>query len=1231
MRMDASQPSGGTGTSDFPPHPLTLRPETLRKNLAALARTSPATAALIESTPPRAHLDFLPTPDGVPAAVLTLHNGTGTPIAMQLCSRHRPLAEAETLARSASIQDNAAIVVNGFGLGYHIAALARQMQRSGIILVLETDLPLLRSVLERLDYSECFEQANIAIFTDPTDVAGISTRVAGYEGILCIGAKIIDHPPSRVRLAEASTQFGASFAQVMRAARTNVVTTLVQVDVTLRNLFQNVDRYATEPGIGHLANAMQGKPAIVISAGPSLARNIDLLSRAGVRDRFVIIAVQTVLKQLLAKGIKPHFVTALDYHEISRRFYEGLTAADVSGITLIAETKANPAILQSWPGDLCIPAEPWLDALLGEDLQRDMHPIAPGATVAHLAYYTARHLGCDPVILIGQDLGFTDGQYYASGAAIHDVWAGELNQFRTLEMLELERILRFGKMLSRREDVLGRPILTDEQMSAYLLQFERDFKADADNGLRIIDATEGGVKKQSTSIRTLADCLTLFGSESLGTFPTPAKPADPAQRLERLHARITRVRLDTLRVAALSRQARDLLDQARQCITDVPRVNKIITRLHDLRSTVERLKPAYDLVQYLNQTGALNRFKQDRALSMSEHLDDQTRLLMQLDRDRTNVAWLADASEHLARLLADSLTMLAGGPKITRDPAPTPDMLAAAGLNTTTSRPRIIACVLVDEHRSGLGLPRDLSTPLHQSFNPLQLTLTRLRQAAEVDHIVLLSSHPARALQLAGEHGPHISAAPCDPQLTDDHFRSLRGSRAFSRASWRGGIANSTVFDEAFIPSSLASVLADHSADGCILLGADWSLIDPALIDLTIQRHRERPDAHKLIFSQAACGLSTCLLSRDLVNELASNRPVAASFSTIGGLLGYIPIAPQLDALGKNCCIHVAPHVRDLPARLIADTPDGRALISSILATLGPAWPQASADTIARLAHHTTLLTQRPDAPSELFIHLVGPDHSILDTRQAERVLRDLGAINPAATVTFQGTHTADAAEHPNLIHLIHAAKDAGIGAVHLRTRLALHPHDRRALLTSPVDAISIDLTAANPESFSRITGLDPSLWTTTRQALTDALSERSPSSIGLPTPWIVPRLERRDETYPLDETYAQLIMISGSCIIDPPSTSSGRITPPALPARTRLYHCLHHAALHADSRIFLKDAAAQWVLSGALNSSTSLVSIWAKPTSTTLPIIPTPAALPSSTLEAAPTLATITPLKAAS
>ena len=40
-------------------------------------------------------------------------------------------------------------------------------------------------------------------------------------------------------------------------------------------------------------------------------------------------------------------------------------------------------------------------------MQLDKARLPSGATVAHLAYYLAEHLGCDPIIFVGQDLGFS--------------------------------------------------------------------------------------------------------------------------------------------------------------------------------------------------------------------------------------------------------------------------------------------------------------------------------------------------------------------------------------------------------------------------------------------------------------------------------------------------------------------------------------------------------------------------------------------------------------------------------------------------------------------------------------------------------------------------------------------------------------------------------------------------------------------------------------------------------
>src|SRR5690606_40495396 len=115
--------------------------------------------------------------------------------------------------------------------------------------------------------------------------------------------------------------------------------------------------------------------------------------------------------------------------------------------------------------------------------------IAQGATVAHLSFYLAQHLGCDPIVLIGQDLGFSDGLYYAPGTAIHQVWAAELSPFNTVEMMEWQRIVRHKGHLQRMTDVNGAPIFSDEQMLTYLKQIEKGFAAAKERGQTVMDAT----------------------------------------------------------------------------------------------------------------------------------------------------------------------------------------------------------------------------------------------------------------------------------------------------------------------------------------------------------------------------------------------------------------------------------------------------------------------------------------------------------------------------------------------------------------------------------------------------------------------------------------------------------------------------------------------------------------------------------------------------------------------
>jgi hypothetical protein len=1124
----------------------------LEANLAALSRASPDAVARVRAAAPRPDLQFLDTPDGVPTAQI----GSGAE-ARLLASRRRPLDEAEKLIATIDIKNAAVFVVAGFSMGYHVAALSRKLGRTGIVFVFEPDAALLRAVLERVDCTAWINAGNVCILTEPDDGAAMGQALRGLEGLVGLGVTLVQHPPSAARLGPDTRRFQERFAGIIDAVKMTVITTLVQVRVTMRNLMQNADVYAARSGIAELAGACAGRPAIVVSAGPSLQRNIVLLENPAVRERCVIVAVQTVLRTLLARGIKPHFVTALDHSEINRRFYEGLTREQVEGITLVVEPKVNPSVPMAWPGTILCTGDATLDLMLGDSLARDHGKLKQGATVAHLAYYLARHLGCNPVALIGQDLGFTDGQYYAAGAAIHGVWAGEINEFKSLELLEWHRIVRMGTHLRRAVDTLGRPMFTDAQMHSYLSQFETDFRDDAARGMTTLDATEGGVCKQHAApiplLRFLDEHAQPGGPPIDSLLKARAQPApgdDPARRthlLMDLRTRVVQVRGQIARVEALSKRAAVTLAEMREHRADQHRVNRLIDKVHADGSEVQKLTPGFNLTQLLGQATVFNRVRADRLIQLEENLGGHEIQALQIDRDIANVRGLERAAGELLDMLDGCLVVLDGGERVTRDLPKNEQELEreahAAREGTLPARPAPIApsvvdaIVPIDLRRGGLGSPRSLAGAFAGRRSVLAATVDRLLACAELRRITLVGDDaPAiedllEPRQIAGGR-VRIERSTIAPD--ERRRRAIGAARLWAGACWRGGLGDLTVFDEAFDPRTCSSVLDRIGADAALLVGPDWAAVDPSLCAQIIRRHNENPKQNRISFTQAVPGLCGCVISRELAGELCKgDHPERLVFASLGGVLGYIPVAPLQDLIAHPICIGLFGPVRDCGLRLIADSPSMRTLLDRVLTNIAEGLGNPpSAEMIA--AEVGRAMVENPAVANELVIARDGLDVGAL--------VRQHGAARPDATVTF-GDGRWEPLSRPELFEWIGAAKGAGIAGVHVRTRLP-NADDAalRRLIACGVEIISVDCHGADgglPAARERVTRL----MAARREAVGDD---------GMGVPWIVPRLARCDDTYgDVEEFVNGWVMECGWAALDPADTPrpGERITPLPLPA----------------------------------------------------------------------------------
>jgi hypothetical protein len=289
-------------------------------------------------------------------------------------------------------------------------------------------------------------------------------------------------------------------------------------------------------------------------------------------------------------------------------------------------------------------------------MQLGRKQLPAGATVAHLAYYLAEHLGCDPIIFVGQDLGFSDGLCYTPGTSYEDVWRPELSRFCTLEMKQWEQIARDRPILRRIPDIEGRPMYTEQRLFTYLQQFERDF---ARSRAKIIDATEGGALKRGAEPMRLAEVIERFCRCPLSV-ETPPHPGMRWDRIAEAADCVARRREEAVQIERISDETLPLLGEIRDSLRDRGKVNRIIAKVDVLRNRISEFGQTFDLVMQMSQSTELKRFQDDRRIMAAkvEGIELQRR---QVERDIENVRGVAEAARAFVGLMDEVAALLREG------------------------------------------------------------------------------------------------------------------------------------------------------------------------------------------------------------------------------------------------------------------------------------------------------------------------------------------------------------------------------------------------------------------------------------------------------------------------------------------------------------------------------------------------------------------------------------------
>ncbi|EHC5365014.1 motility associated factor glycosyltransferase family protein [Campylobacter jejuni] len=320
--------------------------------------------------------------------------------------------------------------------------------------------------------------------------------------------------------------------------------------------------------------------AIVVSAGPSLAKQLPLLK--AYQDKAVIFCADGALSMLEKEGIIPDYVTNLDFTDLAMKFFQNKENLKQSIIAL--ECATHPNVARSLKAENC------MIILRNKALYQrfnlsDFGYIDTGTHVSHFSYTLALALGFKNIIMIGQDLAFDEkGNSHSQGFSYGEQFSGE----KTVPTLKTQAYAGKGE------------VLTHVAWNDYRIKLEYLFACN-DQKAKFYNATEGGARINFTEELSFKECCEKLLTKEKPKFELPKS--------------LTKNRSDKLLVKFKEKIQKDQ-ENAKRFLDDALALKQILENIlsKDFILPLEFLEKVYQNIENFNHSLDTDEFIQDEVL-----------------------------------------------------------------------------------------------------------------------------------------------------------------------------------------------------------------------------------------------------------------------------------------------------------------------------------------------------------------------------------------------------------------------------------------------------------------------------------------------------------------------------------------------------------------------------------------------------------------------------------------
>ena len=368
-----------------------------------------------------------------------------------------------------NVQEDDFIVLYGFGLGYHVKEIVKNLSDDGFLYVVECNHDLLRAAFTLLDLKDVLESPNVFIITGGSDMEvaqQLDSQVFwAFENVEEERKKILFFNPSLENIPRKFSRINDVFDlfSFQKRARYSLG------DRMAENLKLNIPEIIRSSKASSLFGTCGDVPAFLLGAGPGLDNAISIIK--SYRDKALIFAVDSACLSLYAAGIEPDFVFSVDPKEETAQNYTGIPHVK----NLVVTPSVLPAVFQV-PHDhvITIVQEKSLAREICGELLDSFGLTRAGGSVSCIMFDVAAQMGVKRVLFAGMDYGFPGWKFYAVRTPEHKKLIGEVSRFRPVETISID-VIRSQKVVYM-NNASGMPVPTYQSLYSYARSMEQLIK-----------------------------------------------------------------------------------------------------------------------------------------------------------------------------------------------------------------------------------------------------------------------------------------------------------------------------------------------------------------------------------------------------------------------------------------------------------------------------------------------------------------------------------------------------------------------------------------------------------------------------------------------------------------------------------------------------------------------------------------------------------------------------------